>query len=70
MASLIKATVWFTCFTVLLVAVAAEMYMPPGMAMPPGMVMPPPSTSNLVSPSLAIGFIAFIVSILVVNQRA
>ncbi|XWS34872.1 hypothetical protein CRYUN_Cryun21dG0074200 [Craigia yunnanensis] len=73
MGSLIKATVWATYFAALINVIAAQMDMPPGMAMTPGMVMPPaptPNMSNLVSPSMVIGFLAFIVTIFVVKERA
>ncbi|XVF02375.1 hypothetical protein REPUB_Repub04eG0170100 [Reevesia pubescens] len=73
MGFLIKAAVWATCFTALIIVIAADMDMPPGMVMPPGSVMPPaptPNMSNLVSPSLVIGFLAFVVTNFVVKERA
>ncbi|KAB2090924.1 hypothetical protein ERO13_A03G142700v2 [Gossypium hirsutum] len=74
MGSLIKATVWSTCFAALIIAIAAQMDMPPGMVMPPGSVMPSAPTPNrsghVVSPSVVLGLLAFMFSIFVFNQRA
>ncbi|XVF84888.1 hypothetical protein PTKIN_Ptkin17bG0075500 [Pterospermum kingtungense] len=71
MASLIKATVWATCFAALIIVIAAQTDMPPGMVMPPGSSMAPaPNTSNHVPPSMAIGLLALIVTIFVVKERA
>ncbi|XVE84997.1 hypothetical protein DITRI_Ditri17bG0056900 [Diplodiscus trichospermus] len=67
------ATVWAACVAALIVVVAAQMDMPPGMVMPPGSVMPTaptPNMSNLVSPSMVIGFLAFIVTSFIVKNRA
>ena len=57
----------------LIIVIAAQMEMTAGMAMTPGMVMSPaptPNMSNLASPSMVIGLLAFIVTIFVVKERA
>ncbi|EOY00339.1 Uncharacterized protein TCM_010190 [Theobroma cacao] len=67
MGSLIKATISAACFATLIIVVGAEMDMPPGMVMPPA---PTPNVSNLVSPSVVIGFLTLIVTVFVVTERA
>lgn len=72
MVSLIKAIVLAACFAALIVVIAAQMAMPPGMVMPPGSDMaPPPNMSNHVSASMMImGLFSFIVTVFVVKERA
>lgn len=69
MASGMPAMMFAACFAMLLMVVAAHdgHHHTPGMYMAPA--PSPTNSSNLVSPSMVIGFIAFIVSLLVVRER-